>query len=196
MKEMLLIRHGMTEGNVKNLYYGATDLPLSEQGKKALGELRDRGGYPVREGFRYFVTPLQRTHQSLHILFGDVPHEEVEGLREINFGVYEMHGYEELKDRPDYQTWITGDYLKNVPPEGESFEHMFHRVNKSFREVMSACDRAVFVIHGGPISAIMSTLFPPEDKNYYKFIPPCGKGFAICEKNGIMSYRAVPEETI
>ena len=33
---MTLIRHGLTEGNLKRLYYGSTDLPLTEAGIAAL----------------------------------------------------------------------------------------------------------------------------------------------------------------
>ena len=33
---LTLIRHGLTEGNLKRLYYGSTDLPLTEAGIAAL----------------------------------------------------------------------------------------------------------------------------------------------------------------
>ena len=36
MKTLLLIRHGLTEGNVRRWYYGALDLPLCPDGEAAL----------------------------------------------------------------------------------------------------------------------------------------------------------------
>ena len=36
MRRLTLIRHGLTEGNVRRWYYGALDLPLCETGKSAL----------------------------------------------------------------------------------------------------------------------------------------------------------------
>ena len=33
---LTLIRHGKTEGNLKNLYYGSTNLPLTDIGIAAL----------------------------------------------------------------------------------------------------------------------------------------------------------------
>ena len=33
MNTLYMIRHSLTEGNERRLYYGATDLPLSENGR-------------------------------------------------------------------------------------------------------------------------------------------------------------------
>ena len=51
--KLTLIRHGLTEGNIRRLYYGAMDLPLLPDGIEALHALRDGGGYPEAE--RYFT---------------------------------------------------------------------------------------------------------------------------------------------
>ena len=41
--QLYLIRHGITEGNLKGLYVGSgTDLPLCEEGRSQLYALRDR----------------------------------------------------------------------------------------------------------------------------------------------------------
>jgi len=45
MRRLTLIRHGLTEGNVRRWYYGALDLPLCETGKSALREAA-AGGLP------------------------------------------------------------------------------------------------------------------------------------------------------
>ena len=52
--KLTLIRHGLTEGNIRRLYYGAMDLPLLPDGIEALHALRDGGGYPEAE--RYFTS--------------------------------------------------------------------------------------------------------------------------------------------
>ena len=42
-----IIRHGLTRGNLEGLYVGSgTDLPLCEEGRAALQELRSRFTYP------------------------------------------------------------------------------------------------------------------------------------------------------
>ena len=43
MRRLTLIRHGLTEGNVRRWYYGALDLPLCEAGADALREAAAAG---------------------------------------------------------------------------------------------------------------------------------------------------------
>ena len=57
--KLTLIRHGLTEGNIRRLYYGAMDLPLLPDGIEALHALRDGGGYPEAE--QYFTSGMTRT---------------------------------------------------------------------------------------------------------------------------------------
>ena len=38
----------------------------------------------------------------------------------MDFGIFEMHSYEELKDTPEYQAWHSGDNEASVSPKGES----------------------------------------------------------------------------
>ena len=68
--KLILIRHGLTEGNLKKLYYGSTDLPLAEAGIQALREKP-----PVVPEVRHYSTSgMLRTEQTFRILFGDRPH--------------------------------------------------------------------------------------------------------------------------
>ncbi len=91
-----LLRHGMTMANEKRLYYGSTDLPLSEKGVEELKRLKSTLTLPVAD---YHVTSeLQRAKESLRILFDKTPEKTVEKLNEYNFGAFEMKSHEELKD--------------------------------------------------------------------------------------------------
>ena len=49
-----LIRHGMTAGNLQGLYIGSgTDIPLCDEGRAQLNELKERFEYPqVGDGGR------------------------------------------------------------------------------------------------------------------------------------------------
>lgn len=173
MSTIYLIRHGMTEANERHLYCGATDLPLSEKGLAALQGKR----IPVPEGAAFLTSGMKRTEQTLRALFGDVEHAAEPRFAEINFGRFEMHSYEELKDDPDYVNWITGDNEKNRTPGGESGEEMTARALEAFRKLP---DRdTVIVTHGGIIAAIMVALFPGEGKNRYEWQPKPGCGYAV-----------------
>lgn len=166
-----LIRHGKTDANERHLYCGNTDLPLSEIGRTELSQLH----YRIKN-VRFITSGMKRTNETLQILFGNVPFEVEPQFREINFGVFEMHSYKELKDRTDYQIWLTGDNHANIPPDGESGNQMTQRVLDAFYEIH---EDTCIITHGGVIAAIMAQLFPEEGKNRYQWQPKPGQGYQI-----------------
>lgn len=172
--KVILLRHGKTEANERHLYCGSTDLPLSPKGRAEL----TRGGYGLPYA-RYATSGMKRTEETLRLLFGERPHEVLPGFREVDFGAFEMRGYEELKENPVYQAWITGDNEKNVPPGGESGEAMTKRVLAAWEAVTETGEDWVIVTHGGVIAAILEALFPEEGKNRYQWQPRPGEGFCL-----------------
>ncbi len=181
MSRLYLIRHGKTEANLQHRYCGATDLPLSEAGREELKGLH----YEI-SNVRFLTSGMLRTEQTLAALFGDVPHEKRPAFQEVDFGIFEMHTYEELKNDPAYLDWITGDNMANVPPKGESGNQMLARILAALQELRQ--EDTVLVTHGGVIAAIMEHLFPEENKSRYQWQPDPGHGYLI-EGN---SYRAIP----
>ncbi len=186
MSRLYLIRHGNTEANERHLYCGSTDLPLSENGIDALIKLKDK--YSSIKNVAFATSGMLRTEQTLEILFGNVPHSRLPAFREVDFGDFEMHSYEELKELPAYQKWITGDNESNLTPNGESGVQMKKRVLKALKELSEA--DTVLVTHGGVIAAIMEHLFPQERKNRYDWQPKPGHGYLICEQ----SYAVLPSD--
>ena len=168
-----LIRHGKTSANEKHLYCGSTDLSLSVAGREELQNIR----YDIKN-VRFITSGMKRTNETLQMLFGDVPYEVEPRFREVNFGIFEMHSYEQLKDRTDYQAWLEGDNEANIPPRGESGVQMKARVLQALSEIT---EDTCIITHGGVIAAIMEHLFPGEDKNRYQWQPQNGRGWVICE---------------
>ena len=178
-----LIRHGKTEANEQHLYCGSTDLPLSAAGKEELCKLN----YHI-PNVRFLTSGMRRTNETLQILFGDVPYETDSRFREVDFGIFEMHSYHQLKDTPEYQAWLTGDNEANIPPKGESGEQMKQRALQAFSEITE--DTCV-ITHGGVIAALMEQLFPEEGKNRYDWQPAPGSGYVITSHP--ISYTVLPD---
>ena len=174
MSTLYLIRHGRTPANDRHLYCGSTDIGLSEEGKAELKTLR----YDISPEL-CITSGMKRTEETFSILFGDLPHTQDERFREIDFGVFEMHSYEELKDRKDYQAWLTGDNEKNVPPGGESGYAMTARVLNALKEILDRDRDTLILTHGGVIAAMMENLFPEAGKSRYAWQPKPGHGYAI-----------------
>lgn len=175
-----LIRHGKTEANEKRLYCGSTDLPLSDAGVLELQSLH----YDISPE-RFVTSGMKRTDETLQILFGGVPFTADPRFREVDFGFFEMHSYEQLKDDPAYQRWISGNNEANIPPNGESGEQMTRRVLEAFHQLP---DGTAVIAHGGVIAAIMDKLFPGEGKHRYQWQPANGHGYEV-DRN---SYRSLP----
>ena len=172
---LYLIRHGKTAANEQRLYCGSTDLPLSETGKREL-EMKSMCGI---ENVRFVTSGMLRTKQTLQLLFGEVPFEVDERFREMDFGVFEMGSYETLKERTDYQIWISGDNEVNICPGGESGVQMKQRVLEGLADLLFCGRDTVLVAHGGTIAIMMEALFPDENKNRYEWQPKPGCGYLI-----------------
>ena len=159
--KLTLLRHGETDGSRRDLYYGAADIPALPESLAALHE--NAAAYP--RAARYYTSGLLRTEQTLAALYGDVPHVQLPGLREMDFGDFEMKSYQQLKDTAAYQAWIA-DVEHNPCPHGESAP-------------------------GGVTAGLMMTWF---GGGRYDYSVKPGTGFTVTFENGRpVSYIRVPE---
>ena len=168
--KIILIRHGMTEGNLKRRYIGTTDEDLINTDCL-------KGDYPKCE--RVVASPLKRCIQTAEYIYPNVDIEICDKLKECDFGDFENKSYEDLKDNPDYQKWL--DSNGELPfPNGETHEDFKNRCKEGFFESLTERDTA-FVIHGGSIMAIMQKLF---GGNFYDYQVKNGCGYEFEMRNG------------
>ena len=197
MNKLILIRHGKTKCNLDGVYCGMTNVPLCPEGISELRELLQHTHYPSCEGYDIVTSGMKRTNETLHTLYGNLPFTVDAAFREMNLGVFETKSYEELKDRADYQAWISGDVTANRTPGGESAQEMAARVYARFTERMEGDGRKLMLFtHGGPIGFLMLLLFPGEREGWYDWQPKNGRGYMVeLEGTKALSYQPVPEET-
>lgn len=174
--KLYLLRHGLTEANERRLYYGRTDLPLSEAGRAAL-----RACAAPPAGVRYFTSGLLRTEQTLEILCGSVPHTVLPGLREMDFGTFEMKSYMELKGNPDFQRWCEGDNEANRCPGGESANEVAQRALAALAPILADGSDTLCVTHGGVIAGVLAHWF---GGNRFDWTPQPGCGYCVEAENG------------
>lgn len=79
-----------------------------EDGVQDLKLAAARGVYPSPDGFTFVTSGMLRANQTLRAIYGDVPFSVIDDLREVNFGIFEMKSYEDLKTEPVYQDWARG----------------------------------------------------------------------------------------
>lgn len=177
MPKLYLIRHGKTEGNLKKLYYGRTDLPLSLEGRTEVAWRAINGCYPVLNC--YFTTGMERTEETFSLIYGNAPHGVVEELREYEFGDYELKSAAELKDDPVHQAWLTDESWNAACPNGESNNTFGDRVMKGLKKLLPLTEDTLVVCHGGPIAMILERLFPDPSIYIWDRMPTPGGGVVI-----------------
>lgn len=170
--DVILVRHGLTQGNRERRYVGGlTDEPVCPEGIAALKLL------PADETVdSVFVSPLQRTHQTASILFPNARQIVVEDLREMAFGDFEGHNYLELSEDAAYRQWVDGS-CDGRCPGGESRAQFTRRTCDAFSRLIAEHadqERLVIVAHGGTIAALGGTYaVPPRD--YFDWGTPNGQ---------------------
>ncbi len=192
--KLILIRHGMTAGNVEKRYIGITDESLCEKGIESLRSYIGAGIYPMAE--MLFVSPLRRCIETAELIYPTLSPMVINDFRECDFGLFEGKNYQELTGNPYYQKWI--DSNGALPfPEGEAVEDFKHRCISAFERCIRVAletdrkkaDRqsfglsavkqeltAAMVIHGGTIMAIMEYYGMPK-KSYYDYQVANGMGY-------------------
>ena len=170
---ILLLRHGATPGNAQHKYIGATDEPLSPEGRAAL------------QGFSYppadlvYISPKLRCRQTAEILFPGATFREVEDLREMDFGVFEGRSFREMAQDADYSAWLDSNCEAPIPG-GEVKAGFTERCCAAFLAVLEQdhAPRLSFLVHGGSIMAILSRYGRPS-RDYYDWAVDNGKGFLL-----------------
>lgn len=177
-----LIRHGLTEGNLKSQYVGSgTDIPLCDEGIKKLEKLRDDFVYPWPD--KLYVSPMKRTIQTAEIIYPDHDYTIISDLRECNFGEFEGKSFSELMaNDTNFAKWLDPKNMYK-PEGGESSPEFAQRVVLALDSVlMDMMKNGIFeasaVTHGGVIVMLLSLLAFPR-KNASEWTADSGCGFTI-----------------
>ena len=188
--KLTLLRHGETEGSQKNLYYGAADIPALPKSLEDLQQKALTGVYPTAE--HYYVSGMTRTIQTLRAIYGDVAYTVLPGLREMDFGDFEMRPYDgDLEHDPSFRAWAQ-DAEHNVCPHGESAPQVLARSLEAIAPVLAPAEDAVCVIHGGVTSGLMMRWF---GGTRYDYDPLPGTGYQVTVTGGKpVSYEKIPKE--
>lgn len=139
-KNIYLIRHGQTEFNLKGIVQGCgIDSDLNDT-----GIAQSKAFYRMYKDFPFdkvYTSTLKRTKQSVQkFITAGLPHEEIEGLKEIHWGNKEGQPF--APEENDYylkvtQAWQGGDYDLCITG-GESPRMVQERLKVAFDYLLSA----------------------------------------------------------
>ena len=173
--QIYLLRHGQTAYNAEKRYQGQRDIPLSPEG---MAKLRRADFDPAV----VYVTPLQRTSQTAHILFPNAKLVPVDGLKEMCFGSFEGRHFVEVEHDPEYLEWVEAN-SKAEHPDGERKQDFCDRVCKAFSELVDKAladgkEQLVILAHGGTQMAVMERFALPH-KTFHEWCGPNAGGYLL-----------------
>ena len=156
MTRFILIRHGESIANQKELFYGQVNGTLTDRGRaqaaRAAEYLRDTHIDAA------YASDLIRAYETAAIAalpHGMTPIPDPE-LREIMAGEWEGVRFDELLPREDYQLWIN-DIGNAHPTGGESVRELAARVRAEIHR-LAAChpgQTVLVVSHATPIRSLI-----------------------------------------
>jgi broad specificity phosphatase PhoE len=137
---IVLVRHGATEWSVSGQHTGVSDIPLTEEGRRAAQAVRER--LAGREFAIALVSPLGRARETADLAgYGDRVEVEPD-LREVNYGEYEGRTTTEIRDeRPGWSVWRDGS------PGGEPVDDAGERAERVIARALESGGDAVLFAH-------------------------------------------------
>lgn len=153
---LYFVRHGETEHNKNQCYYGSIDVNITEKGtlqaKKGSKKLKN-----IDFG-KVYVSELKRTGQTANILLKGKQYDLIKDKRinETNFGVFEGKSHEKIKElySQEWKLWCD-DWKGFAPPEGESYLQVYDRVKSFMDDILKLNeDNVLIVTHGGVIRSV------------------------------------------
>lgn len=174
-----LIRHGLTEGNIKGQYIGITDLSLTTNSIIEINDLKNYGAYPSVEAV--YTSPLKRCKETADIIYPEKQIIPVEELKEYNFGEFEGKTANEIEDREEYRLWTANKI--SAPPGGEDNRDFAIRICQGMNKVIIDMSQkgiyeAAAIMHGGAIMSFLASCGFPQ-KNMLEWTTEFGKGYTI-----------------
>lgn len=176
-----LIRHGLTSGNLEGLYVGHTDVPLCDEGKAQILNMKESYTYPNTDFV--FSSPLKRCIETAKLIYPAIKPIIIDDLIEYDFGEFDGRSAAELHEKqPLFDRWLKGE-AGVKPPFGESNEEFAKRVCDCFVKIVdgiikSGTENSAIITHGGVIMTILSNCGLPEAQAH-EWMTPSGCGYTL-----------------
>ncbi len=174
---LILVRHGETEGNLRKVWHGAMDAPLTAKGRlqaKAAGngmaELAKR--FPIDV---FYVSPLPRAQSTAAAIaesFDLTPIAD-DSLREFDLGDWEGRTFSDLRENENlWDHWDADPTF--APPNGESPASFNERVLAAIQMLVEKHPGQTLLVvsHGGLIGNLLATLLGEGPQDWRRWDPP------------------------
>lgn len=175
-----LIRHGETEWSLSGAHTGKTDIHLTQRGREQATIIR---GYMENRHFSLVLSsPRQRALETARLAGFDHRVQVDDNLREWDYGDYEGRTTNEIRSTLQNPSWSIWD---DIPPGGESLEHVALRAQKIIHRAMLAGGNVALFSHAHFLRILASV--------WIDAAPDKGRSFAL--GTGTISHLGFERET-
>jgi 2,3-bisphosphoglycerate-dependent phosphoglycerate mutase len=160
--EFLIVRHGQTPWNVERRIQGWRDIALNQHGRAQAEQLAT---YLAKQDGQYtplhaiYSSDLARARETAQAVANrlDLPVEQIQGVRERNYGILEGVLFDHMHEHhPEVaRIWQSRD-PDGIIPEGETLRTFHARVTQSLEALAARHpqERVLVVTHGGAMDII------------------------------------------
>ena len=169
MPRLFLVRHGDTELNSRERYWGHSDVKLGAAGLKQAEKLRDR--LVTEKIDAIYSSDLERASLTAKIIASKHQLDVITcaELQEINFGKVEGLTFDEIIRLYPELTELWTSWSRQLKfPDGESVDELNCRVSKFLgRLEKHAPDETILIVaHAGPLRLLMCHLLGIEPQRW------------------------------
>jgi 2,3-bisphosphoglycerate-dependent phosphoglycerate mutase len=175
---LVLVRHGQSDWNLKNLFTGWKDPDLTEQGIK---EAKDAGRKLKAQGFKFdiaFTSVLKRAQHTLDLMLAEIgqiglPTRKNLALNERDYGDLSGLNKDDARKRwGEEQVHIWRRSYDVPPPGGESLKDTLARALPYYVQEILPCvlrgERVLVAAHGNSLRALIMVLEKLTPENILK----------------------------
>ena len=183
-RNLILVRHGQSEWNAKNLFTGWKDPGLTDQG---VSEAKNAGKLILEQKIEFdvmYTSMLSRAQKTGDIILGILNHKEIpiiknEALNERHYGSLAGLNKDDARRKwGDEQVHIWRRSFDIPPPDGESLKDTADRVLPYFEtEIMPKVisgSSILIAAHGNSLRALIMKLDSISSKDIVKLEIPTG----------------------
>ena len=171
MSRLLLVRHGETELNSTERYWGRTDVKLSLAGIRQVEHLRDR--LATEKVDAAYSSDLRRALVTAETIVSQrnlevIPCPE---LREIDFGVIEGLTFAEARQRYPEVVRLWAERSPNLKyPDGDSIEEFSNRVSSFVPRLAKHAEQetVLIVAHSGVLRTLICQILGLEIRHRWQ----------------------------
>ena len=183
-RNLILVRHGQSEWNAKNLFTGWKDPGLTDQG---VSEAKNAGKLILEQKIEFdvmYTSMLSRAQKTGDIILGILNHKEIpiiknEALNERHYGsLAGLNKDDARKKWGEEQVHIWRRSFDTPPPDGESLKDTADRVLPYFEtEIMPKVisgSSILIAAHGNSLRALIMKLDSISSEDIVKLEIPTG----------------------